>query len=37
MVVVPAALPVTTPVLGSTVAIPVFELDQIPPDVALES
>ena len=29
---VPAATPVTTPVVGSTVATDVFELDQVPPD-----
>jgi hypothetical protein len=37
MVAVPAATPLTTPVAGSTVAMPVLLLDHTPPVVALAS
>ena len=37
MVVVPAAIPLTMPVLDPTVATPVFELVQVPPAVVNHS
>ena len=35
MVTVPPVIPDTNPVLDPTVAMPVAELDQVPPDTAL--